>query len=103
MLPINLILKIVKLWNSTCVEFLNFNIDAKVEKWYNDNCKQEGAFLLTKDINKMDTKHNTRDVNPSRVFFCALLYRRKTPAIDAPALLSSAFFRSNPWALMASR
>ena len=38
------------------MEFLNFNIDAKVEKWYNDNRKQEGAFLLTKDINKMDTK-----------------------------------------------
>ena len=39
-----------------CVEFLNFNIDAKVEKWYNDNCKQEGAFMLTKNITKeMDT------------------------------------------------
>lgn len=34
------------------MEFLNFNIDAKIEKWYNDNCKQEGASMLTKDINK---------------------------------------------------
>lgn len=48
--------KIVKLLNCKLMEFLNFNIDAKVEKWYNDNRKQEGAFLLTKDINKMDTK-----------------------------------------------
>ena len=38
------------------MEFLNFNIDAKVEKWYNDNCKQKGASLLTKNITKeMDT------------------------------------------------
>lgn len=48
--------KIVKLLNCKLIEFLNFNIDAKVEKWYNDNRKQEGAFMLTKDINKMDTK-----------------------------------------------
>lgn len=49
--------KIVKLLNCKLMEFLNFNIDAKVEKWYNDNRKQEGAFMLTKNITKeMDTK-----------------------------------------------
>ena len=59
--------------------------------------------MLTKNITKEMDTNTTPETLIRPGCFCTLPYRRNTPAIDAPALPSSAFFRSNPWADMASR